>query len=76
MKRGGAQKTHERFLRSLFPLFRANPKSELSKFINAYKSASSRLIKKEYPEVCHAWVEAFRREDLAAAREVQMKING
>lgn len=28
------------------------------------------------PEVCHAWVEAFRREDLAAAREVQMKING
>ena len=28
------------------------------------------------PEVCHAWVDAFRREDLAAAREVQMKING
>ena len=28
------------------------------------------------PEVCHAWVEAFRREDLAAVREVQMKING
>ena len=32
-------------------LFRAHPKSELSKFINAYKSASSRLIKKEYPEL-------------------------
>ena len=29
-------------------MFRAHPKSELSKFINAYKSASSRLIKKEY----------------------------
>ena len=28
-------------------LFKAHPKSELSKFINAYKSASSRLIKKE-----------------------------
>ena len=24
---------------------------ELSKFINAYKSASSRLLKKEYPEI-------------------------
>lgn len=32
-------------------LFKAHPKSELSKFINAYKSASSRLIKKEYPEI-------------------------
>ena len=27
-------------------LFKAQPNSELSKFINAYKSASSRLIKK------------------------------
>ena len=32
-------------------LFKAQPNSELSKFINAYKSASSRLIKKEYPEI-------------------------
>jgi len=32
-------------------LFRAEPNSALSKFINAYKSASSRLIKKEYPEI-------------------------
>lgn len=32
-------------------LFKAEPNSELSKFINAYKSASSRLIKKEYPEI-------------------------
>lgn len=30
-------------------LFRAHPKSELSKFINAYKSASSRLLKQEFP---------------------------
>ncbi|SEP57397.1 Transposase IS200 like, partial [Lachnospiraceae bacterium NE2001] len=28
-------------------LFKAEPNSELSKFLNAYKSASSRLIKKE-----------------------------
>lgn len=28
---------------------RAQPKSEISKFINAYKSVSSRLLKKEYP---------------------------
>jgi REP element-mobilizing transposase RayT len=26
-------------------------KTTISKFINAYKSASSRLIKKEYPEI-------------------------
>ncbi len=32
-------------------MFRAQPKTEISKFINAYKSASSRLIKKEYPHV-------------------------
>jgi putative transposase len=31
-------------------LFKAHPNSELSKFINAYKSASSRLIKKEFPQ--------------------------
>lgn len=34
-------------------LFKAHPNSQLSKFINAYKSASSRLIKKEYPRVCN-----------------------
>ena len=32
-------------------LFKAHPKSELSKFINAYKSASSRLIKRDFPSV-------------------------
>ena len=41
-------------------MFRAHPKSELSKFINAYKSASSHLIKQEYPEVRQKlWKEMF-----------------
>jgi len=41
-------------------LFRAHPKSELSKFINAYKSASSRLLKKEFPSIRkHLWREHF-----------------
>ena len=31
--------------------FRSEPNSNISKFINAYKSASSRLIKKEYPSI-------------------------
>ena len=41
-------------------LFKAEPNSELSKFLNAYKSASSRLIKKEYPEIKQKlWKEYF-----------------
>lgn len=41
-------------------LFKAQPNSELSKFINAYKSASSRLIKKEYPVIKKSlWKEYF-----------------
>lgn len=41
-------------------LFRAHPKTELTKFINSYKSASSRLIKKEFPEIKkHLWKEMF-----------------
>lgn len=41
-------------------LFKAQPNSELSKFINAYKSASSRLIKKEYPIIRKClWKEYF-----------------
>jgi putative transposase len=41
-------------------LFKAHPNSELSKFINAYKSASSRIIKKEYPEIKkQLWKEYF-----------------
>lgn len=41
-------------------LFKAQPNSELSKFINAYKSASSRLIKKEYSVIRKSlWKESF-----------------
>lgn len=41
-------------------LFKAQPNSELSKFINAYKSAYARLIKKEYPIIKKAlWEEHF-----------------
>ena len=41
-------------------IFRAQPKSEISRFINAYKSASSRLLKKEHPEIREKlWKEAF-----------------
>ncbi len=41
-------------------LFKAHPNSELSKFINAYKSASSRLLKKEYPMIREKlWKEYF-----------------
>jgi putative transposase len=41
-------------------LFKAHPNTELSKFINAYKSASSRLIKKQFPEVRKKlWKEYF-----------------
>ena len=41
-------------------LFKCHPNTELSKFINAYKSASSRLIKKEFPAVKNKlWKEYF-----------------
>ena len=41
-------------------LFRAHPKTAISKFINAYKSASSRLLKKEYPSIREKlWKEQF-----------------
>ncbi len=41
-------------------MFRAHPNTELSKFINAYKSASSRLIKKNFPSVRRKlWKEMF-----------------
>ena len=41
-------------------LFKAQPNSELSKFINAYKSASSRLIKKDYQQLRESlWKENF-----------------
>ena len=41
-------------------MFKAQPNSELSKFINAYKSASSRLIKRDYPQIREKlWKEYF-----------------
>lgn len=41
-------------------LFRAQPKSEISKFINAYKSASSRLLKRDFPQIRQKlWKEYF-----------------
>ena len=41
-------------------LFRSNPSTEISKFLNAYKSASSRLIKKDFPLIRNQlWKEYF-----------------
>ena len=41
-------------------LFKGCPNTEISKFMNAYKSRSSRLIKIEYPEIKEKlWKEAF-----------------
>ena len=38
----------------------AEPDSEISKFINAYKAASSRLVKKDFPEIRNKlWKEYF-----------------
>ncbi|HDX9707808.1 TPA: IS200/IS605 family transposase [Bacillus thuringiensis] len=41
-------------------LFKAHPNTEITKFINAYKSASSRLIKRDFPQVKKKlWKEIF-----------------
>lgn len=41
-------------------LFKGQPNTEISKFINAYKSVSSRLIKKEFPQMRKSlWKEMF-----------------
>ena len=41
-------------------VFKAHPNSTLSKYINAFKSASSRLVKKEFPQVRDKlWKEYF-----------------
>ena len=46
-------------------MFRVQPKTEISKFINAYKGASSRLIKKESPEIKEKlWKGAFWSQSL------------
>lgn len=41
-------------------LFKSHPNTEMTKFINAYKSASSRLIKRDFPQVQkNLWKEMF-----------------
>ena len=41
-------------------LFKAHPNTEISKFINAYKSVSSRLLKKEFRQIREKlWKEYF-----------------
>ncbi|PFI75781.1 IS200/IS605 family transposase [Bacillus cereus] len=41
-------------------LFKAHPNTEMTKFINAYKSASSRLIKRDFPQLRKKlWKEMF-----------------
>ncbi len=41
-------------------MFKAQPKTEWTKFINAYKSASLRLIKRDFPRVkSFLWKEMF-----------------
>lgn len=41
-------------------LFRGQPNTEIRKFIHAYKSASSRIIKKEFPVIRKSlWKEMF-----------------
>lgn len=44
----------------VYILFKGEPNSDLSKFINAYKSTSSRFIKKEYSSIREKlWKEYF-----------------
>lgn len=41
-------------------LFRATPHTEIAKFLNAYKSSSSRMVKKKFPEITqYLWKSAF-----------------
>lgn len=41
-------------------LFRATPHTEMAKFLNAYKSSSSRMVKKLFPEIKRQlWKSAF-----------------
>jgi putative transposase len=39
--------------------FTAHPNSSISKFINSYKSTSSRLIKKQYFQTSNFWTNSF-----------------
>ena len=41
-------------------LFKATPHTEMAKFLNAYKSSSSRMVKKEFPRIREKlWKSAF-----------------
>ena len=41
-------------------LFKATPHTEIAKFLNAYKSSSSRMVKKKFPEIKqYLWKSAF-----------------
>lgn len=58
-------------------LFQAHPNTEISKFINAYKSASSRLLKKEFPQIRQKlWKEYFWSQSfcLLATGDAPMEI--
>ena len=55
-------------------LFKAQPNTELSKFINAYKSASSRLIKKEYQQIKqNLWKETESEPDDEERRDSNLR---
>lgn len=45
---------------NIYALYNCHPNTHASKFINAYKSAASRLIKKEFPEIKEKlWKDSF-----------------
>jgi putative transposase len=57
-------------------MFEAHPKTEMTKFINAYKSASSRLIKKEFPDIREKlWKENFWSRSFCLLTTVGVKID-
>ena len=58
-------------------LFRGAPNTDISKFINTYKSASSRLIKKEFPHIRkQLWEEYFwSRSYCLALANAQMNLD-
>ena len=52
----------------VYVMFHAQPRTELGKFINACKSASSRLLKREYLEIREKlWKEAFWSQSFCPA---------
>ena len=58
-------------------IFKAKPYSDICKFINCYKSATSRLFKKEFPNIKkQLWKEAFwsRSYFLCTTGEVTLEV--